>query len=185
MAKTKSSLAPLAKSRMKARAATKGLSVAELEKLVASLSAILKSEKDKEDAKLSAARKAKIAKIRALMAESGLSAADIQNARRGRPKKKATTGASAAKSAAKKAAKGVKGSKVKAKTKAKAKTAAKAKVKTKVKAKTRTKASRKVPPKYRLKVGGQEYLWTGRGRAPRVFKDYMDAGNSKESCLIK
>ncbi|MEE4184372.1 MAG: H-NS histone family protein [Gammaproteobacteria bacterium] len=41
-----------------------------------------------------------------------------------------------------------------------------------------------VPPKYRLEVDGQEYLWSGRGRPPRVFRDYLDAGNSKESCAI-
>lgn len=42
----------------------------------------------------------------------------------------------------------------------------------------------KAPAKYRLEVDGQEYLWSGRGRPPRVFRDYLDAGNSKESCAI-
>lgn len=42
----------------------------------------------------------------------------------------------------------------------------------------------KVPPRYRLEIDGQEYLWSGRGRTPRVFQEYFDAGNSRESCEI-
>ncbi|HKK23387.1 MAG TPA: H-NS histone family protein [Pseudohaliea sp.] len=42
----------------------------------------------------------------------------------------------------------------------------------------------KVKPKYRLVVDGKEHLWSGRGRAPKVFQAHFDAGNSKESCLI-
>ena len=41
-----------------------------------------------------------------------------------------------------------------------------------------------VAPKYRLVIEGEEYLWTGRGRTPRIFQDYFDAGNSRESCAI-
>ncbi len=41
-----------------------------------------------------------------------------------------------------------------------------------------------VAPKYRLVVSGEEYLWTGRGRTPKVFQEYFDAGNSRESCEI-
>jgi DNA-binding protein H-NS len=134
------SLSPLAKSIMKARSAAKDLEIKELEKLIANLSAILKSEKEKQKSKEETARKAKIAKIKALMQESGLKPADIQGAGGGRKRK--------------------------AKSKAKAK-------------------GRKVAPKYRLVVDGQEHLWSGRGRPPRVFKDYLDAGNSKESCAIK
>jgi DNA-binding protein H-NS len=131
------SLAPLAKSKIKARAAVKNLSISELEKLISHLNAILKSEKQKEKTKADAAKKAKIAKIKALMAESGLSAADLKaGAKVGRRKKKAAP-------------------------------------------------RRKAAPKYRLVIDGQEHLWSGRGRPPRVFKDYMDAGNSKESCAIK
>ncbi|MEQ8262621.1 H-NS histone family protein [Pseudohaliea sp.] len=43
----------------------------------------------------------------------------------------------------------------------------------------------KVKPKYRLVVDGKEHLWSGRGRAPKVFQAHFDAGNSKESCLIE
>lgn len=42
----------------------------------------------------------------------------------------------------------------------------------------------KVPPRYRLVIDGNEYLWSGRGRTPRVFQEYFDAGNSRESCEI-
>ncbi len=76
------SLAPLAKSKLKARSAAKGLSVSELEKVVTNLSGVLKQEKEKEAAKADAAKKAKIAKIRALMDESGLKPEDLKGARR-------------------------------------------------------------------------------------------------------
>ncbi len=130
-----SSLAPLAKSKIKARAAAKGLSIAEIQKLVDHFTSILESAKKKEVSKAETAKRAKIAKIKALMSESGLRPEDLKGPGRGRRKK-----------AAKKKA--------------------------------------KVAPKYRLVVDGQEYLWSGRGRPPKVFKDYMDSGKSKESCAI-
>ncbi|MEQ9464665.1 MAG: H-NS histone family protein [Haliea sp.] len=42
----------------------------------------------------------------------------------------------------------------------------------------------RIPPRYRLEIDGREYLWSGRGRTPRVFREYFDAGNSRESCEI-
>ncbi|QUX90582.1 DNA-binding protein [Marinomonas sp. A3A] len=42
-----------------------------------------------------------------------------------------------------------------------------------------------VEPKYRLKVDGETHEWTGRGRTPKVFQEYFDAGNSRESVEIK
>ena len=130
------SLAPLAKSKIKVRAVVKGMSVEQIEKLIANLSSVLMNEKKKEAARADAAKKAKIAKIKALMEESGLKPADLGGV----------------------------------KTRGRKKTTAK---------------KRKVAPKYRLVVDGQEYLWSGRGRAPKVFKDYMVSGKSKESCAIK
>lgn len=138
MPMSQATLAPLAKSKIKARSAMKGLSLAEMEKLIANLTAVMAAEKAKEKSKEEAAKKAKIAKIKALMEESGLAPEDLKAAGRGRRKKKA---------------------------------AGRAK-------------SKKVQPKYRLVVDGEEHLWTGRGRPPKVFKDYLDAGNSKESCAI-
>ncbi|MEM1402833.1 MAG: H-NS histone family protein [Pseudomonadota bacterium] len=129
-------------SKRELRAAIKHKSIEELERLIKNLNEILGREKERDKAKLAAAKKAKIAKIKALMAESGLSPEDLKGgAKRGRPAKKS------ARSNAKK-------------------------------------AKRKVAPKYRLLVDGTEYLWSGRGRPPKVFKEYMDAGNSKESCAI-
>ncbi|MCB5161245.1 H-NS family nucleoid-associated regulatory protein [Marinomonas algarum] len=42
-----------------------------------------------------------------------------------------------------------------------------------------------VEPKYRLTVDGETFEWTGRGRTPKVFQQYFDAGNSRESVEIK
>ena len=135
-------LSSIAKSKVKLRAAVKGLEIEVLEKLISNLSSILESEREKQKTKEAVAKKAKIAKIKAMMAESGLSPEDLKGGgKRGRP----------AKGTAKKATK---------------------------------RAKRKVAPKYRLVVKGTEHLWSGRGRPPKAFKDYMDAGNSKESCAI-
>lgn len=135
---TSAELTPLAKSKVKARAAVKGMSLAQVQKLIDNLNAVLVGEKKKEETRAEATKKSKIAKIKALMAESGLAPDDLKVSVRGKGRKKT------------------------AKKKAKAKVAA----------------------KYRLVVDGQEHLWSGRGRPPRVFKDFMDAGNSKDSCAI-
>ncbi|MEO9275040.1 H-NS histone family protein [Marinomonas sp. 5E14-1] len=42
-----------------------------------------------------------------------------------------------------------------------------------------------VAPKYRLVVGGETHEWTGRGRTPKVFQEYFNAGNSRKSVEIK
>ena len=42
-----------------------------------------------------------------------------------------------------------------------------------------------VEAKYRLEENGEVYEWTGRGRTPKVFQAYFDAGNSRESVEIK
>ncbi|WP_350145113.1 H-NS family nucleoid-associated regulatory protein [Haliea sp.] len=75
----------------------------------------------------------------------------------------------------------------KAKTKAQTKTP---KAASKAPAKGKPAAAKKVgkrptiPPRYRLEIDGQEHLWSGRGRTPKVFQAYFDAGNSRESCEI-
>ena len=131
-------LAPLVKSKLKARSAAKGLNADELKRVISNLQQVLKNEIAREEAKAAAAKKAKIAKIEALMEESGLSASDLKPTRGKRGRRKAATN-----------------------------------------------KKTKVAPKYRLVVSGVEHLWTGRGRPPKVFKDYMDSGKSKESCAIK
>ena len=50
------------------------------------------------------------------------------------------------------------------------------------KAKKRT---RKVAPKYRITVGGKAHLWSGRGRMPLVFKEYLEKGGTMDKLLIK
>ncbi|MEP0074145.1 MAG: H-NS histone family protein [Marinomonas sp.] len=42
-----------------------------------------------------------------------------------------------------------------------------------------------VAPKYRLVVDGETHEWTGRGRTPKVFQEYFNAGNSRKSVEIK
>lgn len=47
------------------------------------------------------------------------------------------------------------------------------------------KAKIKLLPKYRLvDLDGTTHEWTGRGLAPKVFKQHFDRGHTKESCLI-
>ena len=57
--------------------------------------------------------------------------------------------------------------------------------KTEAKRKTGSKKGIKVAPKYQIKVGKQKYKWTGRGRMPLVFKEFVEKGGSLEQCLIK
>ena len=47
------------------------------------------------------------------------------------------------------------------------------------------KVKKKLPPKYRLiDLDGATHEWTGRGIAPKVFKQHFNNGHTKESCLI-
>ena len=50
--------------------------------------------------------------------------------------------------------------------------------------KTGPKKGTKVAPKYELKIKGQTHRWTGRGRMPLVFKDYLEKGGNLDKCLI-
>ena len=54
----------------------------------------------------------------------------------------------------------------------------------KAKAKAKAKSGVKVPPKYKITVNGESHLWTGRGRMPVVFREFVESGGSLESCLI-
>ncbi len=43
-----------------------------------------------------------------------------------------------------------------------------------------------VSPRYQIKdADGNTHLWTGRGRAPKVFQEYFNQGGSKEDCVIR
>ena len=50
--------------------------------------------------------------------------------------------------------------------------------------KTGPKKGTKVAPKYELNIKGETHRWTGRGRMPLVFKDYLEKGGNLDKCLI-
>ncbi|MDO8863814.1 H-NS histone family protein [Haliea sp. E1-2-M8] len=164
-----SALAPFVKSITMTRTEARRLPIGDLEKLVASLDKTLAAEKTKLEKKQSQERSATIKKVNALLAESGLQPNDLKKTTvktKGQAKAKINT---------------------KAKTKAKAKTpkaASKAAAKGKPAAAKKAGKRATVPPRYRLELDGQEHLWSGRGRTPKVFQAYFDAGNSRESCEI-
>lgn len=136
-----SALQELARSRTKAKAAAKKLDIAALKKLIESLTIALQAEEKRLKDKAEREKQNKIRKINQLLAESGLSVADLKQAAPARGRRKTRT-------------------------------------------RRRVTKRRKVPPKYRLVVDGVEHLWSGRGRAPRVFADHFAAGNSRESVEI-
>ena len=57
--------------------------------------------------------------------------------------------------------------------------------KTTAKRKTGPRKGKKVAPKYQLKVGKELHKWTGRGRMPLVFKEFVEKNGSLDKCLIK
>ena len=57
--------------------------------------------------------------------------------------------------------------------------------KTAAKRKTGPRKGKKVAPKYQLKIGKETHKWTGRGRMPLVFKEFLDKNGSLDKCLIK
>jgi len=160
-------LSNLAKSKAAANRAAKQVSVTELEQAIKNLQAALKTTKKREADKQAKQRAANIKKLTAMMAEMGLSAADVGGARRGRPKTKA---------------------KVRAKTGAKIKTTAKGKTTAKKKAPAKRKSvlkGKKIAAKYQINAGGKNLTWTGRGRMPVAFREFVAKGGSLDKCLIK
>ena len=57
--------------------------------------------------------------------------------------------------------------------------------KTTAKRKTGPRKGKKVAPKYHIKVGKEVHKWTGRGRMPLVFREFLDKNGSLDNCLIK
>ena len=51
--------------------------------------------------------------------------------------------------------------------------------------KAKSKKRKKVAPKYSIKSGREVHKWTGRGRMPLVFKEFVEKGGSLDQCLIK
>ena len=71
------SLSPLVTSKAKLRAAAKGLTSNELEKIIEGLTTLMQSARKNEDQKLQQLKKSKIAKIKALMNDAGLELSDL------------------------------------------------------------------------------------------------------------
>ena len=147
---SKKFLKGIAKSKLAAKRAADMLSDDELNCAIANLRAA-KTNKAKREAERAAKLKAaNIKKVKSLMDQLGISAAEVKSSSAAGKPKKATP---------------------------KSKRAAKRK--------TGPKKGSKVAPKYQLKVGKQTHKWTGRGRMPLVFKEYVAKGGSLEKCLIK
>ena len=51
--------------------------------------------------------------------------------------------------------------------------------------KTGPRKGKKVAPKYQIKAGKHTHKWTGRGRMPLVFREFVEKGGSLEQCLIQ
>ena len=143
-----------AKSKIAANKMAKSVAPEDLERAIQNLQAAAAKIKKGEADKAARKRAADLKKLKSMMAEMGLSAADVRGLtgagakkRPGRPKKAAAQRKTAAKKGPKKGT--------------------------------------KVAPKYQLKVGKQTHKWTGRGRMPLVFKEFVQKGGSLEKCLIK
>ena len=143
-----------AKSKITANKIAKSVAHEDLERAIQNLQAAATKIKKAEADKTARQRAANLKKLKSMMAQMGLSAADVRGLsstkakkRPGRPKKTATQRKAAAKKGPKKGT--------------------------------------KVAPKYQLKVGKQLHKWTGRGRMPLTFKDFVENGGSLEKCLIE
>ncbi len=55
----------------------------------------------------------------------------------------------------------------------------------KAKRKVGARKGRKVAPKYSIKANGETIQWTGRGRMPVAFREFVEKGGSLQKCLIK
>ena len=142
-------IAELAKSKAAANRVVRSVDATITQKAIQNLQAALTAEKKRADSKAAKKQAANLKKLKAMMAEMGLSAADLRKVAGKRPARKA---------AAKKAP---------------------------GRAKRGPRKGKKVAPKYQIKVGKQLHKWTGRGRMPLVFKEFVEKGGSLDKCLIK
>lgn len=140
---TSNPLISLAKSKATANRLVKNASEAQVLRAIANLQAALKATKAREAAKLEKKKAADIKKLTAMMAEMGLSGADVA---------KLTAGKASAR---------------------------------KTKRKAGARKGQKVAAKYTIKAGGETIQWTGRGRMPVAFREFVAKGGSLEKCLIK
>ena len=142
-------LTTIAKSKAAANRLAKTLTTTELKKAIANLQSALDRAEKREADKAAKKQAANLKKLKAMMAEMGLSASDLHKVAGKRP---------ARNTAAKKGL---------------------------AKARRGPKKGRKVALRYQLKVGKDLHKWTGRGRMPLVFKEFVEKGGSLDKCLIK
>ena len=133
------SLESISRSKAAAKNAVKSLTVEQIERAIANLSAAAKIVQQRDALKAQRKKEVAVKKLKSMMNELGISADDI-------------TGAVKAKSAKRKS--------------------------------TGPKKGNKVAPKYQITVNGVAHQWTGRGRTPVVFKDYVAQGGALDDCLI-
>lgn len=133
------SLESISRSKAAANNAVKSLTVEQIERAIANLSAAAKIVQQRDALKAQRKKEVAVKKLKSMMNELGISADDI-------------TGAVKAKSAKRKS--------------------------------TGPKKGNKVAPKYQITVNGVAHQWTGRGRTPVVFKDYVAQGGALDDCLI-
>ena len=134
-----------ARSKAAANKMAKSLTPDDLDRAIKNLQAeAIKIKKAKAD-KAERQREANLKKLRAMMKEMGLSAADVRDLSGTKAKKRPDRSNKAAATGKKCGKRG-------------------------------PKKGTKVAPKYQLKVGKQTHKWTGRGRMPSAFKEYVAKG---------
>lgn len=144
----------IAKSKATANRIAKAIDLTHLQLAITHLQDALKTAQTREAKRDSKRRAANIKKLTSMMAEMGLSPQDIAKNARKTPEKKSPK-----------------------KSKTSSKTTAK-------KSKVGPKKGSKVAPKYKIISGEQIHKWTGRGRMPIVFKNFVGNGGTLDQCLI-
>ena len=132
-------LQSIAKSKTAAKRAIKSLDIQQIERALANLRAAAEAIKERELLRTQRKKEVAVKRLKSMMDEMGISAADI-------------TGSSKPKTNGKRA--------------------------------TGPKKGNKVAPKYQITVDGVTHQWTGRGRAPIVFKSHIENGGSLDDCTI-
>ena len=133
------SLESISRSKAAANNAVKSLTVEQIERAIANLSAAAKMVQQRDALKAQRKKEVAVKKLKFMMNELGISADDIAGAVKAKSVKRKSTG---------------------------------------------PKKGNKVAPKYQITVNGVAHQWTGRGRTPVVFKDYVAQGGALDDCLI-
>jgi DNA-binding protein H-NS len=133
------SLESISRSKAAANNAVKSLTVEQIERAIANLSAAAKIAQQRDALKAQRKKEVAVKKLKSMMNELGISADDIAGAVKAKSIKRKSTG---------------------------------------------PKKGNKVAPKYQITVNGVAHQWTGRGRTPVVFKDYVAQGGALDDCLI-